>query len=72
MVQKYLTKPGGRFYVLYVDFQKAFDSLVHYNVFKSLINKGIKGNFIKVFISMYSKLQVRGKMEVMRSHFVVT
>ena len=61
MFQKYLTKPGGRFYVLYVDFQKAFDSLVHYNLFRSLINKGIKGNFIKVLIVMYSKLQARVK-----------
>ena len=46
MVQKYITKRGGRFYVLYVDFQKAFDSLVHYKLFSSLAGKGMTG---KVF-----------------------
>ena len=29
MAQKYLSKKGGRFYCLYVDFSKAFDSLIH-------------------------------------------
>lgn len=33
MIQKYTTRPYGRFYVLYINFQKVFDSLVHYNFF---------------------------------------
>ena len=36
LVQKYLSKQGGRFYVLYVDFKKAFDSVVHQNLFNCL------------------------------------
>jgi len=43
LIQKYLSKPGGRFYVLYVDFQKAFDGLVHHNIFTGLYKNGVKG-----------------------------
>ena len=33
LIQKYLSKPNGRFYVLYVDFKKAFDGLNHHKLF---------------------------------------
>ena len=29
LAQKYLSKPGGRFYCLYIDFSKAFDRIRH-------------------------------------------
>ena len=38
-VQKYLSKQGGRFYCLYVDFQKAFDNIQHRKLFISLLQK---------------------------------
>ena len=55
MAQKYLSKKGGRFYCLYVDFSKAFDSLIHEKLFRSIARKGITGKLLNVFISMYSK-----------------
>jgi hypothetical protein len=55
MIQKYISRPQGRFYVLYIDFKKAFDSLVHYNIFKNILSKDANGKLIKVLISMYSK-----------------
>ena len=45
LIQNYLSKAGGRFYVLYIDFQKAFDSEDHYKVFTCLNKKGITGKF---------------------------
>lgn len=62
MVQKYISKPGGRFYVLYVDFKKAFDGLIHHKLFASLHRKGVQGNLFKILISMYSNL--RGAVKV--------
>ena len=56
LIQKYLSKPGGRFYVLYVDFQKAFDGLVHHNLFTCLHKNGVKGKILRVLISMYTNL----------------
>ena len=56
IIQKYITRSYGRVYVLYVDFQKAFDSLVHVRMFHSLLKAGANGQIIKVLISMYSKL----------------
>ena len=35
MVQKYLSRRGGRFYCLYVDFQKAFNKIQHQKLFIS-------------------------------------
>ena len=63
MVQKYITKPGGRFYVLYVDFKKAFDSLLHFKLFSNLADKGMNGKVLTVLISMYSKLRAHVKVE---------
>ena len=57
MVQKYTCKPGGRFYVLYVDFKKAFDSLVHDKMFEVLLKRGLSGKIFNVLLSMYSNLR---------------
>ena len=57
LVQKFISKPGDRLYVLYVDFLKAFDSLVHHKLFTCFMRKGIQGNVLRVLTSMYSKLK---------------
>ena len=36
MAQKYLSRQGGRFYCLYVDFRKAFDKIDHHKLFERL------------------------------------
>ena len=51
VVHKYLSKSGGRFYCLYVDFQKAFDKVEHKQLFKSLTKKGIHGKFLRAVCS---------------------
>ena len=40
LVSKYLSKKRGRFYTVFVDFAKAFDSIPHLHLFYSLIQKG--------------------------------
>ena len=57
LVQKYLTKKGGRFYCIYVDFSKAFDSVPHLNLWFKLISSGVHGNVIKVLRSMYEQIK---------------
>ena len=57
MIQKYLSKKGGRFYCLYVDFRKAFDKINHFKLFKCLEKKGLHGNFLRILKAMYSNLQ---------------
>ena len=57
LVQKYLSKQGGRFYVLYVDFKKAFDSVVHQNLFNCLKNIGVSSKMLKILLSIYSNMR---------------
>jgi len=57
LIQKYLSKSGGRFYCLYIDFAKAFDCIKHTKLLNTLNEKGISGNFLKIFKSMYSSLR---------------
>jgi len=57
MVQKYTCKPGGRFYVLYVDFQKAFDSLIIHKLITTMCKNGVRGKLFQVLKSMYSNLR---------------
>ena len=57
VTQKYLCKKGGRFYCLFIDFRKAFDSIDHDKLWGALTRKGIEGNFLRVWKSLYSKLK---------------
>ena len=44
LVQKYLCRERGRFYCIFVDFKRAFDSIEHVNLWHSLERKGINPN----------------------------
>ena len=59
IVQKYLSKERGRFYCIFVDFKRAFDSIHHASLWFSLERKGINpnGKFLSIFKSMYSQLK---------------
>ena len=57
LVQKHCSKKGGRFYALYVDFSKAFDTIPHALLFYQIMSKGVHGKILKVLRSMYSSLQ---------------
>ena len=71
MVQKYICRSGGRFYYLFVDFKRAFDSIRHDKLWDSLKRKGIPDNskFLKVFQSMYKQLKSCVKVENSLSKF---
>ena len=57
LVSKYINKKKGRFYSIYVDFSKAFDSIPHQLLFYSLLNGNLHGKIITVMRNMYSKLK---------------
>ena len=53
MGQKYLSKKGGRFHCLFVDFSKAFDRVNHVELINSLIRPW---KCLNLLISMYGSL----------------
>ena len=57
IVQKYLSKKGGRFYCIFVDFSSAFDRVPHNLLWYKLINIGIHGKMLTVLRTMYSNLK---------------
>jgi len=57
IVQKYLRKRGGRFYVAFIDFSRAFDSVPHSVLWYRLLQNGIHGKILTVLRSMYSQLK---------------
>ena len=50
-------KKKGRFYVLFIDFTKAFDTIPHNLLWYKLIKSGVHGKLLKVLNSMYSNLK---------------
>ena len=57
VVTKYLSKEKGRFYSVYVDFSKAFDTVPHQHLFYSLLNGDLHGRVINLLRNLYSKLK---------------
>ena len=47
---------NGKFYVAYVDFSKAFDTVQHPILWNILLRAGVKGRIIKILKSMYSTI----------------
>ena len=59
IVHKYLCRERGRFYCIFIDFKRAFDSIQHTSLWYSLERTGISpnGNVLSIFKSMYSQLK---------------
>lgn len=57
LVQKYLTKQGGRFYTLFVDFSKAYDSVHREKLLYLLLKKGVHGKLFSTLESMYRSVK---------------
>ena len=53
MAQKYLSRKGGCFYCLYVDFAKAFDTIDHAKLLSCLADRGVGGKLLRILKSMY-------------------
>ena len=55
-VEKYMNC-GGKFYVAYIDFCKAFDSVQHTLLWSVLFRTGIQGEMLRMLKSMYRTVQ---------------
>ena len=71
LVQKYISKKGGRLYVLYVDFLKAFHSIRHLDLFNCLKIEGSSVNILRLLISMYSNMRSYVRVNTIRSESFV-
>ena len=67
--QKYLSKRRGRFYFIFIDFKRAFDSIRHNKLCDALDRNEICGNFMQLFESMYSKLRSCVKVGKLTPYF---
>ena len=56
IVEKCLSKKGGKLYVAFVDLQKAFDSVHRVSPFESLIRAGLSGTFLNALKAMYESV----------------
>lgn len=57
IAQKYTSRPRGRFYCIFIDFSKAFDSIQHNILWNALLRKSIDGKMLIVLKSMYNNLK---------------
>ena len=57
LCQNTYLKQKGRFYSVFVDFSKAFDSVPHLHLFYSLVQEGFHGKILCVLRDMYNKLK---------------
>lgn len=55
LIDKYTNKPGGRLYTCFVDFRKAFDTVIHPGIKFKLKSYQIGGKFYDIISSLYSK-----------------
>ncbi|WP_419587469.1 RNA-directed DNA polymerase, partial [Thiolapillus sp.] len=55
-VEKYMSC-GGKFYVAYIDFCKAFDSVQHTLLWSVLFRTGVQGKMLRMLKSMYRTVQ---------------
>ena len=53
LIQKHISKKGGRFYCVFIDYKKAFDSVNHDKLWEALERKGIGGKFLNFWKSLY-------------------
>ena len=57
LIEKQLSQRHGRYYVIFVDFHKAFDGIPHLQLIYTLIKNGIHGNVLHVLRSLYQNLK---------------
>ncbi|MEL7307279.1 MAG: reverse transcriptase family protein, partial [Pseudomonadota bacterium] len=58
-------------YVAFVDYEKAFDSVKHKDLFAALHNQGIRGKIYRLLELIYSKAKARIKLETLGRKFSV-
>ena len=63
LVQKYLSKTSGRFYILFVDFSKAYDSVDRSKLWKILVENGLNGKVLDILQSMHKDVLATVKFD---------
>ena len=58
IINQFINK-GKKLYAFFIDFSKAFDSIVHENLWFKLIKVGIRGKMFSIVHSMYACLKTR-------------
>lgn len=58
LIDQYTNSSGNRLYACFVDFRKAFDSVVHPGLKYKLLKLGIGGQFYNIIDSMYSNTEL--------------
>ena len=56
LIDKHLCRKSGRFYCLFVDIPKAFDTVNHDFLIYSLITSGMHGKMLTLIRKVYSKV----------------
>ena len=54
LAQKYLSKKRGRFYCIFIDFEKAFDNVQHSQLWTALERINVDGKFLNILKSVYN------------------
>ena len=62
VVQKYITKKRGRFYILFIDFCKAYDSVNRQKLWEILVEKGLKGKMLNMLKSIHENVSAAVKV----------
>ena len=57
----HILNQGDKLYCAFVDFTKAFDYIVRENLWYKMIKYGLRGKFLNIIMSMYSKVKSRVK-----------
>ena len=69
LIGKYTNKAGDKLFACFVDFKKAFDSVIHPGMKIKLKELNISGKFYDIINSMYSKTKFCVRLGDSRTHF---
>ena len=70
VIDKYINKAGDKLYACFVDFKKAFSSVIHPGMKLKLKKFNISGKFYDVINNMYSRTKVCVRIGDIHSNFI--
>jgi len=72
IIDKYCNNKDGRVFACFVDFQKAFDTVIHTGIKIKLLENGIGHHFYNIIKSMYSQSKSCVRLNNTLTYFLVT
>ena len=69
LIDEYINMKGGKLYSCFVDFQKAFDSVIHAGLQAKLEEFNKNGKFYDIVCNLYAKSKVRARLGEHRTDF---